>query len=153
MIREPQKTTWRWQFSTRSLLVLTALISVVLSVAVRMPTIFRVVLAFTAPVLIMVAILQSANFATSDRRPRLAVIAWLALASFFAFYCSAILHLAWQNESVGPLIPFAIMAGCCATCAAQVWRSFRLIGKRPANDDDSIVGRSSDLRARDPIED
>lgn len=152
MTREPQQTNSRWQFSTRHLLVLTALVSVVLSVAVRMPVFFRVVLAFTAPVLIVVAVLQSANFATSDRRPRLAVLVWLALASFFAFYCAAILNLAWQFESVGPLFPFAIMAACFATCLAQAWKSFRIIGKPPA-DDDSIVGRVSDWKARDPIED
>ena len=39
----------RWQFSTRHLLVLTAIVSVVLAVAVRMPTFFRLVLAFMAP--------------------------------------------------------------------------------------------------------
>jgi len=84
MTREPQQTNSRWQFSTRHLLVLTAIVSVVLSVAVRMPVFFRVVLAFTAPVLIVVAVLQSANFATSDRRPRLAVVVWLALGSVYA---------------------------------------------------------------------
>jgi hypothetical protein len=120
----------RWQFSTRHLLVLTAIVSVVLAVAVRMPVFFRVMLAFTAPVLIVVAVLQSASFATSDRRPRLAVLAWLALGLFFAFYCTMILILAWQHESVGPLFPFAFMASCCAICVAQAWRSLRLIGSK-----------------------
>ena len=117
-----------------------------------MPTFFRVVLAFTAPVLIVVAILQSANFATSDRRPRLAVLSWLALGLFFAFYCSVILQMAWQSESAGPLIPFAIMAACCATCLAQAWRSFRLIDK-PSADDDSMDGRASDSMTGDAIND
>jgi hypothetical protein len=139
-----------WQFSTRHLLVLTAIVSVILAVAVRMPAFFRVVLAFAAPVLIVVAILQSANLATSDRRPRLAVVAWLALGSFFAFYCYAILHIAWQNERVGSLIPFAIMAACCATCIAQAWRSFQLIGKPPA-DADSIDARASGSMSGDAI--
>ena len=152
MTREPQQTNSRWQFSTRHLLVLTAIVSVVLSVAVRMPVFFRVVLAFTAPVLIVVAVLQSANFATSDRRPRLAVVVWLALGSFFAFYCAAILNAAWQYENVATLFPFAIMAACCATCFAQAWRSLRIIGKTPV-DDDSIAGRASDWKARDPIDD
>jgi hypothetical protein len=130
----------RWQFSTRHLLVLTAIVSVVLAIAVRMPTFFRVVLAFTAPVLIVVAILQSANFATSDRRPRVALAAWCALGSFFALYSYAILWLGLRSVRPvpgGAIVLFCVMAGCCATCIVQAWRSYKLIGRSTAVADSS----------------
>jgi hypothetical protein len=130
----------RWQFSTRHLLVLTAIVSVVLAIAVRIPTFFRVVLAFTAPVLIVVAILQSANFATSDRRPRVALAAWCALGSFFALYSYAILWLGLRSVRPvpgGAIVLFCVMAGCCATCIVQAWRSYKLIGRSTAFVDSS----------------
>lgn len=132
----------RCQFSTRSLLVLTAIVSVVLAVAVRMPAVFQVALMVAAPVLFVVAIFQSANFATSDRRPRLALVAWTALGSFFAIYSFAIYWFGLQGQesvSAFAVVLFCVMAGCCLICLAEAWRSFNLIGASRSDADSTGV--------------
>ena len=83
----------RWQFSTRSLLLLTAIVSAILALAVSLPIWFQAMIWVAIPVLIVVALFQSANFLTSDRRPRLAILSWTMLAGFFGFYSAAILSL------------------------------------------------------------
>ena len=122
----------RWQFSTRSLLVLTALVSVVLAFAVKMPAVFQVMLLLAALVLVVVAIFQTANFATSDNRPRLAVVAWLLLTSFFVIYCAGIamsLTLrAPTSVTPGWLSLFGVMATCAVLSVYRACRSFRQIG-------------------------
>lgn len=122
----------RWQFSVRSLLVLTAILSLVLAFAVNLPGLFKIMLIVAAPVLLIAAILQSANFATSDRRPRLAVLSWSLLGAFFAVYAVAIIRLLVQaggDRVDGPLLGLAIMAICCLACAYHAYRSFMLIGR------------------------
>jgi hypothetical protein len=130
----------RWQFSIRGLLVVTAIISVVLAVAVRLPTFFTVCLLVAAPTILIVAVLKSANFATSDHRPRLALLVWIALGSFFACYSFAILITGLQDEDgIAGFAVFglAIMSISCVTCLARAWESYLLVG-RPSTATDSV---------------
>jgi hypothetical protein len=129
----------RWQFSTRGLLVLTAIVSFVLAFAVRLPTVFTVILLIAAPVLLLIAVFHTANFATSDRRPRIALLSWLMFATFFALYSSAILSAGLQNErgvSGGAIFGLSIMCLCCVICLLRAWQSFRLLGRGPESDED-----------------
>ena len=111
----------------------------VLAVAVRLPLFFAIFLWIAAPTLFLIALLQSANFATSDHRPRLALLAWIALGSFFALFTFAI--LLWMLNS-GEVISgfaafgFVVMAVCCGTCFVRAVHSGRLI-LRSRNDGDS----------------
>ncbi len=83
----------RWQFSTRSLLALTTILSIVLAFSVRVPMLFRVVLILAAPVLLLIAIFYVANFSTSDRRPRVSLLAWALLGVFLD--CTLWLRREW----------------------------------------------------------
>jgi hypothetical protein len=131
----------RWQFSIRGLLVVTAIISAVLAVAVRLPAFFKVCLLIAAPtLLLMIAAFQSANFATSDRRPRFALFAWIALGSFFACYSFAILKASLRDEdgvSGFAVFGLAIMSICCITCLARAWQSYRMV-RRSSTAADSV---------------
>jgi hypothetical protein len=121
--------TSRWQFSIRGLLLLTALVSAALAVFVNVPGIVRVVLTTAAAVFVVIAVIQSANFATSDQRPLLAAISWALLAVFFAAFCAAIvrpyLMNAESSDSPGGFVffSFAVMAACCLTCLFRAGRS------------------------------
>jgi hypothetical protein len=124
----------RWQFSIRGLLIVTAFVSLVLAIAVRLPILFTVCLSVTAPTLLMIAVLQSANFATSERRPRLALIAWIMLAAFFALYSFAILRASVLGEngvSGFAIFGLAIMSLCLITCLSKAWQSYRLSRRSP----------------------
>jgi hypothetical protein len=125
----------RWQFSTRSIFVLVAVLSAVLAFAVNLPEVFQGLLLMAVPICIVIAILQSANFATSDRRPRLATISWALLAVFFALFCRGIWSLfinqAPASDDVASLILFGVMATCCAICAYRAWRSYMQSGRPP----------------------
>jgi hypothetical protein len=117
----------RWQFSTRSLLLLTAIVSAILALAVSMPIWFQAMLIAAVPVLIVVALLQSANFLTSDRRPWLAMLSWSMLAGFFGTYSAAILSLyfarAPASDEVTSRIMFGVMATCSVICVIRACRS------------------------------
>jgi len=118
----------RWQFSIRSLLVLTAVTSLVLAVAVRLPMFFRVALLISVPVLLVVAVLQSANFATSDRRPRFALLSWTSFAAFFVLFALAIVR---AGLSYASLVALCLMLACSIACVVQARRSYLLIGRSP----------------------
>ena len=64
-------TKHRWQFSLRALLVVTAVVAVVVSVAVRMPPVLRLI---AGVVCFLYVVIQALEFATSERRPILAGI-------------------------------------------------------------------------------
>lgn len=132
----------RWQFSTRNLLVITAIVSAVLAVAVRLPFFFAICLWIAAPTLLLIAVLQSANFATSDHRPRLALLAWIALGSFFALFAFAI--LLWMlngREMISgfAVFGFAVMTVCCGTCLFRAVRCGCLIASSRTGGDSSAV--------------
>lgn len=121
----------RWQFSVRGLLVLTAIVSFVLAFAVTLPIAFRWMLIVAAPVLILAAILTSANFATSESRPRLALISWSVLGAFFGLYAFAVACAVIQSgdgEVAGPLLGFSILVVCFVACVVRGFRCCRLIG-------------------------
>jgi hypothetical protein len=117
----------RWQFSTRSLLLLTAIVSAILALAVSLPVWFQVMMGVAIPVLIVVALFQSANFLTSDRRPRLAMLSWTMLAGFFGFYSAAILSLYYarapESDEITSRIMFGVMATCSVICVIRACRS------------------------------
>lgn len=136
----------RWQFSTRHLLVLTAIVSVILAVAVRMPAVFQIALMVAAPVLFIIAVFQSANFATSDRRPRLAAISWSLMATFFALFALLCFGTSAhaRKEMVGfPVFLGLTMAGCCLVCIHQALLSIRTVARklgRHSKDNDNASG-------------
>jgi hypothetical protein len=121
----------RLQFSIRGILFLTAIVSGVLAFAVRMPAFFQVSLIAAVPILFFVGLLQGANFATSDRRPRMAIVAWSMLGLFFALFTSLIVCVLFQadlNLRMLPplLIGIGVMGGCFIVCARQVHRAYGL---------------------------
>jgi hypothetical protein len=123
----------RWRFSIRSLLVLTATLSIVLAFAVNLPELFRVALVIASPVLLIVAILQAANFATSDRRPRLSVLSWILLGTFFALYSAAIFRMLFEvggQDLDWPYIMLGLMSTCCLVCIFRACRSYMLVRRR-----------------------
>jgi hypothetical protein len=141
----------RWQFSTRSLLVLTAILSIVLAFAVKLPIAFRVALILAAPILLLIAILSVANFATSDRRPRLSIFSWLLLGMFFGLYAIAIarmvLIVGGRNAERWTYVTLGIAAACCLICAYRVWRSYQLI--RRLKTEQTERDRAATLIAKD----
>jgi hypothetical protein len=121
----------RWQFSIRSLLLLTAGVSVFAAFAANVPGFVQVMLLITAPVLILIAILQSANFLTSDRRPILAAISWSLFAGFFALLAAEglFMHIAEPRltEPTGTFLWFGVMSACSLMSGYRAYRSLRQI--------------------------
>src|SRR5262245_27935807 len=121
----------RWQFSVRFLLVLTAILSFVLAFAVKLPDVFQILLVLFGPVLLLAAMLKSANFLTSERRPLLSAISWSMLAAFFGVYVLGLvrlLFLPWPGDAYGLLLGIAIMVICFLACAIRTYRSYQLVG-------------------------
>jgi hypothetical protein len=121
----------RWRFSVRSLLVLTTILSLVLAFVVTWPDVCLYLLILSAPVLVLAAILKSANFLTSERRPRVAMLSWIMLCGFFAFYAFGLLSVLFQPGGGGvdgPLLGVAIMSACWLACAVRAYRAYQLIG-------------------------
>jgi hypothetical protein len=124
--------TRRWQFSIRGILFLTAIVSGVLAFAVRMPAFFQSLLIAAVPILFVVGLLQGANLATSDRRPRMAAVAWSTLGLFFAFYPGALVWQLFQIEfdsrSLPPfLLSIGIVGGSFLACVFRAYRACRLV--------------------------
>jgi hypothetical protein len=132
----------RWQFSVRALLLFTALVAAVLSVAVKLPDVFQVALIVIAAVSLFAAIMCTANFATSDMRPRLATISWLVFAAFFSTFAAIGFHVAYESTMSGYELDVvaagivAVMAVCASICFYRGGRSFvracRSATNRPA---------------------
>jgi len=124
----------RWQFSIRSLLFLMAAVSLILAFAVTLPEIFKLLLIVAAAVLFVVGLLQSANFATSNRRPRLAVVSWSLLGLFFALLALLCLRVLVASETADVVMIFlsGTMSACCLVCVVNAFRSFRQIGRGDA---------------------
>lgn len=124
--------TTRWQFSICGILFFTAIVSGVLAFAVRMPAFFQALLISAVPILFFVGLLQGANFATSDHRPRIAIVAWSLLGLFFAFYSGALFWQLFQVEfdfhTLPPfLLGISIMGGSFAVCVFRAYRACRLV--------------------------
>lgn len=135
---------FRRQFSIRGLLLLTAGVSLVLAFAVKLPVVFQLLLTVAAIVLVVVAVFSSANFATSERRPRLAMVAWLLLAVFFGAFDSmciaASVRLLDESLVVVPIVLCLVMTLCCLVCLYQAANSFRKAsGQRAAKNDGSTT--------------
>ena len=117
----------RWQFSIRGLLVLTTVVAAALTIAIRLPGLFWFLVFVTATVSLLVAIFQSANFMTSDRRPRLSTLSWTLLGTFFALYVAGMLGLfddplhstSPEQQGMG-----MIMAACSIVCFYRAARSW-----------------------------
>lgn len=105
----------RWQFSIRSLLVLTAVVSLILAFAVKLPDAFRAALLAAVPVLLLVAIFQAANFATSERRPAVSLVSWTLFGGFFAFY--SLTYASWSSVLLGVMTTCALLCFYRACCA------------------------------------
>ena len=73
-------TKHRWQFSLCALLVVTAVVAVVVSVAVRMPPLLRLI---AGVVCFLFVVIQALEFATSERRPTLAAFSWVLFGLLF----------------------------------------------------------------------
>jgi hypothetical protein len=124
----------RWQFSTRSLLFLMAMVSAVLAFAVSLPDVFRYFLLVASVSLFVAALLQSANFLTSDRRPLLAMLAWSILGMFFAlfaFLCFRAVLVLGMTDVIAIGLGL-VMGSCCMVCGYRALRSFLLIWRRDA---------------------
>lgn len=124
-----------WQFSTRSLLFLMAVVSAVLAFAVSLPDAFRYVLIVASVSLFVAALLQSANFLTSERQPLLAMLAWLILGMFFALFALVCLRavLVLGMTDVIAIGLGLVMSSCSLVCGYRAVRSFLLIWRRDSN--------------------
>ncbi len=135
-------TSHRWQFSIRGLLFLTAILSAFLAFAVRMPAFFKVVLIAAVPICVVVGVLQGANFATSDRRPRMSLLAWSLLGLFFALYTLALFQTLFEIDDRSHALPptllgISVMGGSLVVCVFRAYRSYTLInGPTEVSDDD-----------------
>lgn len=119
----------RHQFTIRGLLLFTAVVSVVLAFAVRVPLAFQISLIVAAITLVVVVIFKSANFATSERRPRIAAISWTLLTLFFALFSlitlGASIHQLDDRLVLVPIFLCAAMTGCCLVSVYQAIRAVR----------------------------
>jgi len=145
----------RWQFSIRGLLVATAFVSLVLAVAVRLPTFFTVCLVAAVPTLLLIAILHSANFATSDHRPRSAFITWIVLAMFFGCYSYAILRTSILGNDVDlgfGIFGLAVMSMCMVASLIQARKSWKLT-QHSLRPPDSVLDDCSDSLPTSNVDD
>jgi CHASE2 domain-containing sensor protein len=129
--RHTSRAKRRRQFSLRGVMFLTAIVSAILAFAVRLPAIFQGMLIAAVPICIVVGLLHGANFATSDRRPRLSLIAWVVLGMFFALYSVALFRVLFDiNADINPLPPtlgICVMGSCLAVCVYRTYRAYMLI--------------------------
>jgi hypothetical protein len=125
----------RLQFSTRSLFVLTEIASVISAVVVKWPVALRILLILAAIVFLIAGMFKCAILATSDRRPRFAIVSWTVLAGFFLLFSVSTYRLLFNDDLI--LIPpvFCIMVCCLITCIAGACRSYSLIGQNSNADD------------------
>lgn len=128
------------QFSVRGLLIFTAVISVVLAVAVKAPLFFLSAVLTASLSIGLILIFHTANFVTSVSRPRLTLLAWSLIGTFFACFTFLLLNVAIELAENGgfgdvPLILFlfvAVMTTCFLLCVFQAARSFSLIRRQMA---------------------
>src|SRR5262245_55254560 len=98
LTNHPASIGSRRQFSTRSLLILTAIASLFLAFAVKLPEVFKFALVGLAVALVIVATLKSAFIVTSDRRPRVALLSWTILLALFAIFSTGLFHLVLRTK-------------------------------------------------------
>lgn len=122
--------TPRWQCSTRSLFVLTAVVSVILAIVVKWPIVIRIFLIVAALGFVIAAMFKSAIFATSDRRPRLAMLSWAILAALFLLFSAGTFRLLFYEDLILILPIFCIMIVCLITCIVGVCRSYSLVSRK-----------------------
>jgi hypothetical protein len=119
----------RWQFSVRGMLLFTALVAGVLSFAVKLPDLFRFALIMAAIGSFIAAIMETANFATSERRPRLATFSWLAFGLFFTLFATLGGLTQIREFRAGFRDPVAmgilvVMSLCAVLCFYRATRAF-----------------------------
>jgi hypothetical protein len=72
-----------WQFSLRALLLATAIVSAILAIAVNAPMLFAVTAMAVFAGAIVQGIGMGMTYATSEKRPLLATVSWIAFTLFF----------------------------------------------------------------------
>jgi hypothetical protein len=127
---DPTAGKKRWQFSVRGLLLFTAVVAAVLSVAAQLPALFHVLLITASIGCFLAAAMWTANFATSETRPLLAACTWLVFGAFFSQYgATAALLVREHRESQTPMWGFvvggiaAVMAACALVCFYRAGRA------------------------------
>ena len=120
----------RWQYSLRTLLAVMAVVAVVVTVAVRVPPVFRVI---SGVVLFLLAVIQALEFATSERRPLLAAFSWLLFGLTFLsigllVWSSALFFGGelWKEE----IAFLMLMSGCSLICLFQAGKALLAIRNR-----------------------
>ena len=128
----------RWQFTIRGMLLFTAIVSSMLCFAVKLPLLFQITLVVIAIGCFLSAILWTANFATSDRRPWLAILSWSAFGSFFLFFAAAALLSTVNSLARGYGLDymaaglFGVMGICSVICGFGAVRAFAAAAQRAA---------------------
>jgi hypothetical protein len=114
----------RWQFSLRALLVVTAVVAIIVSVAARMPPVLRLIAGVVCSLYIVI---QALEFATSERRPILAAFSWVLFGLLFiaiGLLVGSIFGGALWREEIAFLI---LMGGCAIICLFHVGRALLAI--------------------------
>jgi hypothetical protein len=143
----------RLQFSVRALLLLTALVAVVLAVAVQLPLLFWVSVGIGAILLALQSLVWSVSFATSERRPRLAVISWMLFGGVFTGIGLLVWSILQSNGAAAvdsrELAFYILMGVCTLVClvrAGTVCRGMR----RPAMTADGASAEANERRLAFP---
>jgi hypothetical protein len=95
-----------------------------------MPFFFQLALVIAAITCFLVAVMWTANFATSDLRPRLAMASWIALGAFFSAFATLWFLVVYGSKAAGyELEPVdtglvLVMAVCGLICFYRAGRAF-----------------------------
>jgi hypothetical protein len=126
---EARRAKPRWQFSLRTMLLATAILSAMLAVAVNVPILFYVALSAALTAAGLQAAAWSMTRLTSQNRPLVAMVAWLIFGLFFLAMAAAFwAPVAGDAASPGLLVLLGLVPLACALhCFVAAWRMLILV--------------------------
>jgi hypothetical protein len=117
----------RIRFSLRSLFLATAILAVLLTIAVRIPILFVVIIISLAIGGFLQGISRGASYATSEKRPLLATIAWIAFGAFFIGLARV---LVVGFEGTFPVFVLICFLACAGICLFRAWHALLVVVRK-----------------------